>query len=178
MAAQAAAALGIPIPATLDEVASGEFDAITLWEVVEHLPRPLGELRRLAERLRPGGVLMLSTPNTDHWQAQREPAQWEGYRPPSHVVHFTAATLRLALEGAGLEVIAITPTAPLPQVPGLWRRATVPLQQALAWGTARPWRLALLVWRAVRVVSWAWQRLVRPADDVYATLEALAVRRS
>lgn len=52
------------------------FDVITLWEVIEHLPRPLETLHEFYVRLRPGGAVMLSTPNTAHWQAQRAPGRW------------------------------------------------------------------------------------------------------
>src|SRR4051794_39819396 len=35
------------------------FDAITLWEYIEHIPDPRDEVRRLVELLKPGGVLAL-----------------------------------------------------------------------------------------------------------------------
>ena len=89
--------LGLHIPATLSELTETNFDVITLWEVIEHLPDPVEQLRALHERLRQGGVLMLSTPNTGHWLAQNSPAEWDNYRPPSHLFFFTEETLRATL---------------------------------------------------------------------------------
>ena len=168
--------LGIPIAASLDTLLENAFDAITLWEVIEHLPRPVEELRHLRERLRPGGLLMLSTPNTGHWQAVREPDTWTSYRPPSHLLFFTAPTLQNVLQRAGFERIEIYRVSPLPPLPGWLRRASAPLQQQLATGQAQVWPLALLTWRAIRVLGWGWQKLTHPHDDIFATLEAIAFR--
>lgn len=176
MAQRAAAALGVPIATSLAAADPGPFDAITLWEVVEHLPRPLEVLADLRARLRPGGVLMLSTPNTGHWQAQRAVDDWIAYRPPSHLQYFTRATLARALRQAGFEQIQVTGTMPLPELPRWAARLTAPLQAGLATGQPGRWALRLWTWRLVRAVGWAWQRLTRPGDDAAATLEAVAVR--
>lgn len=42
---------------------SGHFAAVTLWDVLEHLADPRRALRRVAELLRPGGVVVIATPN-------------------------------------------------------------------------------------------------------------------
>lgn len=176
MAAEAAARLGVPVATSLDALLPAQLDGVTLWEVVEHLPKPVPELRRLRAILRPGGVLMLSTPNAGHWQAVREPEHWTSYRPPAHLVLFTAESLRLALEKAGFARIQVWKTAPLPPLPEPLRRASAPMERALADGSARPWPVALFLWRAARLVGWAWQRIACPRDDIFATLEALACR--
>lgn len=176
MARSASQVLGISIASSLDALPAQGFDAITLWEVVEHLPQPVAELRRLRERLRPGGLMMLSTPNTGHWQAVREPEAWPGYRPPSHLVFFTRCTLEDALRRSGFERIAVHTTSPLPPLPRWLRRLSASLQQGLASGQARSWQAALYTWRAVRVFGWAWQKIAYPDDDIFATLEATAFR--
>lgn len=174
MAAEAAARLGIPVGTSLDALPPAQFDGVTLWEVVEHFSQPLAELRRIRDRLRPGGLVMLSTPNAGHWQAVREPERWTNYRPPAHLVLFTVESLHLALEEAGFARIQVWKTAPLPPLPESLRRASAPLERALADGSARPWPVALFLWRAVRLVGWAWQRWTRPNEDIFVALEAVA----
>jgi 2-polyprenyl-6-hydroxyphenyl methylase/3-demethylubiquinone-9 3-methyltransferase len=41
---------------------AGSFDAITLWDVIEHVNDPRGLIVRCAELLRPGGFLLMDTP--------------------------------------------------------------------------------------------------------------------
>ncbi|MEO1615692.1 MAG: class I SAM-dependent methyltransferase [Planctomycetota bacterium] len=71
-ASQQLRASGIPCLAPFVESLSlhehaGTFDAITLFDVFEHLPNPNDTLRRLTNLLRPGGRLLISTGNSDHW---------------------------------------------------------------------------------------------------------------
>ena len=176
MARQAERSLGIPIAHTLAELPEARFDVVTLWEVIEHLPRPVEVMRQLLERLRPGGALMLSTPNTGHWQAVNEPEAWVSYRPPSHLLYFTRSTLTEALQRAGFESIRVRGVSPLPWLPNWLRRLSDPLRRSLADGQAAAWAVSLWTWRAIRVAGWGWHRLAHQSEDVYTTLEALAFR--
>jgi len=176
MAREASKRLGVPVVTSVDKLPPGAYDAVTLWEVVEHFPDPVAQLQRLAAFLRPGGILMLSTPNAGHWQAMREPEAWSAYRPPAHLVLFTAGSLKMALEKAGFSPIRIWKVSPLPPLPGWVRRITAPIARALADGSAQPWGLALYLWRAVRFLGWMWQKIAFPQDDIFMTLEAMAWR--
>ena len=84
----------------------GAFDAITLFEVLEHLPDPglyLGEARRL---LREGGALLLTTPNFDSLSRRLLGDRWRVV-DREHLVLFTTRGLRRGLERAGLRVSRI-----------------------------------------------------------------------
>jgi SAM-dependent methyltransferase len=86
--------------------ALGTFDVITLWHVLEHLPRPVEALRRLVTHLRPGGALVVSVPNFRSWQSTLFRGRWFHLDPPRHLLHFEPATLDDCLARAGLVVVA------------------------------------------------------------------------
>ncbi|GAC1343961.1 MAG: hypothetical protein NVSMB18_20720 [Acetobacteraceae bacterium] len=68
LAAFGRAALGLPIEQRYlrdDDEARGAMDVVAGSEVIEHVPSPAAFLRTLRAMLRPGGVLVLTTPNGD-----------------------------------------------------------------------------------------------------------------
>jgi len=91
-----------------DIVAPGSLDLITIFHVIEHVADPVQVLRRIHDWLSPDGVLALETPNTDSLDARLFRSRWwGGYHFPRHWVLFDPVSIRVALEKAGLEVIAI-----------------------------------------------------------------------
>jgi SAM-dependent methyltransferase len=80
----------------------GQFDVITLWQVLEHLPRPVETLRALARHLKPDGAMVISVPNYGSLQRKVFGGSWFHLDPPRHLLHFDAETLRGCLARAGL----------------------------------------------------------------------------
>jgi hypothetical protein len=65
-------------------------------------------VERLAEWLRPGGVLALETPNTDSLDARLfADGYWGGYHIPRHWHLFKPETMTSMLESVGLQVEAV-----------------------------------------------------------------------
>jgi SAM-dependent methyltransferase len=81
-----------------------ELDAITAWDVVEHLGDPVGTLERLASQLRPGGILALSTPDNGALTAKLLGRRWAFMTPPEHLGFFNIGNLRRLFERLGLKV--------------------------------------------------------------------------
>lgn len=103
-------------PAALPEA---YFDFINADQVFEHLPDPLGVLRVLAAKLRPGGYLKISTPADRKIEAKLERFRTDGYAldvfqrefhalsPLSHINLFTARALRALAAATCLKSIRI-----------------------------------------------------------------------
>jgi dolichol-phosphate mannosyltransferase len=82
------------------------FDTVTLWDVIEHLHDPLGELRAVHGILRPGGILAMSTMDTHSLYARLAGRRWPWYMR-MHFYYFTRDSMTRMLTAAGFEVLAI-----------------------------------------------------------------------
>jgi SAM-dependent methyltransferase len=80
----------------------GGFDAITLIQVIAHLPDPAAALRSLVERLAPGGVLLVETWDRSSRAARLFGERWHEWSPPSVVHWFTADELSSWGSASGL----------------------------------------------------------------------------
>jgi SAM-dependent methyltransferase len=80
------------------------FDAITLWDVLEHLPDPHAALAELTRILCPGGQLLLTTGDVGSLAARLSGARWHLYTVPEHLFFYTRRSLRLLLEAHGFRV--------------------------------------------------------------------------
>lgn len=63
----AGAGLDIDYRAVPVEKLGGKYDLVTSMEVIEHVAEPAAFVAALAERLAPGGLLVMSTPNRTGW---------------------------------------------------------------------------------------------------------------
>ncbi len=77
------------------------FDAVTMWQVIEHVPGPLATLKAAARLLRPGGTLLVVCPRIDALPVKRFGPAWYALDLPRHLTHFSRPTLARHLEAAG-----------------------------------------------------------------------------
>lgn len=83
------------------DLPEGSFDAVTMFDVLEHVHDPLGDLRRVHSLLRPGGALFVKVPNIASLQAELCGKWWYCLDIPRHLLHFSPRSLRQALKAAG-----------------------------------------------------------------------------
>jgi len=88
------------------DLPQGYFDVATMWDVVEHLTDPLGELRRVHRLLRSGGLLVVHTIDIGSPFARLMGGRWP-WLMEMHLYYFTRRTLRMMLEKAGFSVLRI-----------------------------------------------------------------------
>jgi 2-polyprenyl-3-methyl-5-hydroxy-6-metoxy-1,4-benzoquinol methylase len=80
----------------------GEFDLVTLVDVIEHVPDPIRLLREVATAARPGGVVVLVTPDVGSVAARLMGWRWWHFRL-AHVGYFSAGTIERLCDRAGLQ---------------------------------------------------------------------------
>ncbi len=83
----------------------GEFDVITMWQVLEHVRDPSAVLQSLLGHLQPGKVLVVSVPNFASWQSRLFGPLWFHLDPPRHISHFDRTALTTLLEKLDLEIL-------------------------------------------------------------------------
>jgi SAM-dependent methyltransferase len=70
------------------------FDVISLWHVIEHLPGPLGTLKRISRLLKEDGVLIIECPNFDSLSRIVFRDKWFPLSLPRHFYQFTPQILK------------------------------------------------------------------------------------
>lgn len=104
--------VGIDVVESSDTIAALErlpqFDVIVMWQVMEHLPDPWTMIAAAAKRLRPGGVLILDTPNPDSFQFRVLGHRWAHLDAPRHVVLIPADMLAEQAAEHGLQAELLT----------------------------------------------------------------------
>ena len=84
------------------------FDAITCFDVLEHMHQARQVLVKVREWLKPGGVFYTFLPNIDSAEARIFRSYWCGLELPRHLYHFTPPSLRKLAESVGLEPLCLT----------------------------------------------------------------------
>jgi 2-polyprenyl-3-methyl-5-hydroxy-6-metoxy-1,4-benzoquinol methylase len=93
--------------------ADGQFDVITMFDVIEHVPDPLADMRAIHDLLKPGGLFVVSTPNIDglfprlSLPLAKVLDHWPHAEPPHHLFQFSAKSLGNMLATAGFAVESV-----------------------------------------------------------------------
>jgi 2-polyprenyl-3-methyl-5-hydroxy-6-metoxy-1,4-benzoquinol methylase len=107
VALEVARARGIPV--RLGELADqnyaqDHFDAIHISHVVEHVHDPMSLVHECHRILKPGGTLVVLTPNVASWTHLHFKTDWRGLEPPRHLHLFSPRTIMQAVAAAGFSL--------------------------------------------------------------------------
>jgi 2-polyprenyl-3-methyl-5-hydroxy-6-metoxy-1,4-benzoquinol methylase len=127
------------------EFPSGSFDCIIALDLVEHIPEPLEPLHRFYTWLRPGGILVVQTPNAGSLRRYLTGRGWNLLAPDRHVLFHTPDSLCLALQATGFDPLSVTTISGRSTDRGLLRTAVRVYGSALA-----RFRLGNGLWCAAR----------------------------
>lgn len=88
---------------------SDQFDVISLWHVLEHLPDLNADIDRLSALLKPDGKLLIAVPNPESNDAKMYGANWAGYDVPRHLYHFSPVVIRDLFNRHGFSCLETLP---------------------------------------------------------------------
>lgn len=77
------------------------FDLVTSFQTVEHVSKPEQFLQEIMKAVKPGGVVLLATPDADGWLAGLMGENWFSYRHPDHLLFFNFESLSRLLKKTG-----------------------------------------------------------------------------
>ena len=86
------------------ELRGKQFDVVTMWDVIEHVADPSGEMAKAYELLAPGGWLVVHTMDISSRIAKLMGPRWP-WLMDMHIHYFSQKTLRQMLEQNGFEVV-------------------------------------------------------------------------
>jgi 2-polyprenyl-3-methyl-5-hydroxy-6-metoxy-1,4-benzoquinol methylase len=75
-----------------EEIKEGSWDMVTLFEVIEHLPDPLGFVKRAESVVKPGGLIYITTPNFNSLDRRVLGSDWNAIHR-EHLIYFTPSSL-------------------------------------------------------------------------------------
>jgi SAM-dependent methyltransferase len=81
--------------------AKGTFDLVVTTEVIEHVKNPLSLLMAGFDLLKPGGGMLVTTPNRDYYKGKRH---WGSDLPPVHLWWFSEDSMRVMGDHIGSTV--------------------------------------------------------------------------
>ena len=152
-------------------VANGlKYDVVTASHVIEHVPDPIEFLRKCGQLLRPGGRIILRTPNCESFGHRVYGRAWRGLEPPRHLQLFTLSAISACARKAGLKTASYCTTAAdaegiLIVSHFLRRKGTFRLADLSKWD--------LLEWMMIAPIlaaraKFAWLRDKRCGEEIYA----------
>ncbi len=85
------------------------FDVITAWHVVEHVPDLSETVIKLKRLLKKDGMLFIAVPNFQSPDGNSYKENWAGFDVPRHLWHFSKKSMRSLLESTGLKLLDTLP---------------------------------------------------------------------
>ena len=99
-----------PIPSgELFHLPENNFDAITMWHVLEHVHQLHEYIAQIKLLLKPDGRLVVAVPNYTSTDALQYQQYWAAFDVPRHLYHFSPASMKALMAQHGLQVIETKP---------------------------------------------------------------------
>jgi SAM-dependent methyltransferase len=93
----------------LFQLDAAQFDAITMWHVLEHVHNLHGYLEQYYKLLKPGGRLVIAVPNYTSFDAKSYGEFWAAYDVPRHLYHFSPKSMEMLGKSKGFMLIDTQP---------------------------------------------------------------------
>jgi 2-polyprenyl-3-methyl-5-hydroxy-6-metoxy-1,4-benzoquinol methylase len=93
----------------LNNLTNGSFDIISMWHVLEHVPKLNERVEELKRLIKQNGIIIIAVPNCNSQDAKTYKAEWAAYDLPRHLYHFTPKDIETLFKNHGMKVFRILP---------------------------------------------------------------------
>lgn len=100
---------GVKVSTELKEITETNFDVITLWHVLEHVPDLENYIQEIATRLKSTGTLIVAVPNFKSKDAKHYKEFWAAYDVPRHLWHFSKPGIKRLFSKHDFQLIKTKP---------------------------------------------------------------------
>lgn len=101
--------LNVKEEASISSLRDEEFDVISMWHVLEHVPRLNERIEDLKRLVKPNGMIVIAVPNLSSLDAKIYKEHWAAYDLPRHLYHFSPSDIETLFKNHGLKVFKILP---------------------------------------------------------------------
>jgi len=99
---------GVSLRENIEDFRGQQFDVVTLWHVLEHLPNLEESIAQIEGLVKPGGTLLIAVPNFKSFDAGYYKSFWAAYDVPRHLWHFSRKSMRV-LFSKEMQLLKIKP---------------------------------------------------------------------
>ena len=96
--------IGLRITSDISEI-QDQFNAITMWHVLEHFTDPRSIVGKAHSLLKPNGLLFIRVPDFSSFWSRLLRQYWIWFQPQNHYVHYSRLSLRKLVESQGFDII-------------------------------------------------------------------------
>ncbi len=96
-------------PENLFRKEAGNYDAITMWHVLEHVHQLHPYMAELKKLIKKGGVIFIAVPNYTSFDARHYKMNWAAYDVPRHLYHFSPESMEVLVAQHGMQIKSIQP---------------------------------------------------------------------
>jgi len=99
--------IGLFPPEKLFSLPEKEFDAVTLWHVLEHIHELQATISQIRKVLKDDGFAFIALPNHESYDACFYRENWAAYDVPRHIWHFSPEQFRQFATANGFRIVKI-----------------------------------------------------------------------
>lgn len=100
---------GISFQNNIESIENQQFDVITMWHVMEHVPDVTHQIKELKRLLKPNGTIIIAVPNYKSYDAQHYGIFWAAYDVPRHLWHFSKTSIEKLVSRENMKLVKTLP---------------------------------------------------------------------